>query len=750
MIKKTFRDLKTQKWQFLAVSFLVMLGVSMFLGLYSSYLNIESTYKKFYAQTGFEDIGFEFNPAPVDLVRKVRSLPNVEAVVGRLTAYGTMDLEGREVTLKLVSIPEKNSKVDSVYVVRGIYPKGSEVLLLEKFAELNGISVGETLHVRVNGKMYSLRISGTAYNPEYVLIAEKTNVLVSPKDFGVLFVPYPLMEKITGLKGRITELHVRLFDPSRADKTLNRIREMLDPYGLKNYYKRIDQPSYKLLRMDLQGFKHTALMFPVLLLLIAVFAVYILLSRIVMEQMGIIAVLRALGYSKRSVVFHYLSHAIVIGVVGTLVGIFLGFRMSEGLTASYIDVLNLPYYVCGVYSNVLMVSVIAGMLTPILAGILTSRRVAEIEPALAMRGMVEKVTKVRLELGFLPVLLRMATKNVFRNPKRTLSTVFGVAMGVVLITTSLGFVNSVNEMMHVQFDKVQRFDYLVETTNLSGIRSLKDVKEAYPIVQTWIVFERNGIRKSSILVGLPVQNLYNVYDLNGKRHFPPPKGLIVPTSIARNLSVAVGERVRCLTELGWKRFSVAEVFPQPLIQVCYASIGYLEDMGFKPNYVIVKGGNENELKRFGRVVSMREERKAVEDTMKLMNDFFVFSFLMGTSLAFAEIFNTVTINVLERRREIATLRMLGYTVNEIALSLLLETSLMGILGLMLGFPLALATFKMFQMTYKSELFNMPFVIYPQTYLFSTVAIGLTLLLSILPALKFISRMDMAKITKEVG
>ncbi len=750
LMKKTIRDLRTQRWQFLAVSFLVMLGVAMFLGLYSSYLNIESTYKKFYAQTNLEDLGFEFNPAPIDLIKRIRTLPNVEAVVGRLTAYGTMDIGGREVTLKFVSIPEKNSKVDSLYIVRGQYPKGSEVLLLEKFAELNGICVGETLHVRVNGKIYSLRVSGTAYSPEYVLITERTSVLISPKDFGIVFVPYELMEKITGLRGKITELHVKLFDPSQADRTLNEIKLMLEPYGLRAYYKQEDQPSYRLLRMDLQGFKRTALMFPTLLLLIAVFAVYILLSRLVMEQIGIIAVLRALGYSKRSIVLHYLSHAVVIGLIGTIVGIAFGFRISKGLTASYVDVLNLPYYVCKAYPGVMIVSVLAGMLTPILAGILTAKRVAEIDPALAMRGVVERIGRVGLELRFLPILLRMGVKNVFRNPKRTISTVLGISMGVVLITTSLGFVNSMNEMMHVQFDKVQKFDYLVETTNISGIRALKDVREAYPIVQTWIVFERNGIRKSSILIGLPVQDLYNVYDVYGNRHFPPPKGLIVPSSIAKNLSIAVGENVRGLTELGWRRFYVAEEFPQPLTQVCYASLGYLESLGFKPNYVIVKGGNENELKRFGRVVSMSEERKAVKDMMKLMEDFFIFSFLMGTSLAFAEIFNTVTINVLERRREIATLRMLGYTVNEIAISLLFETSVVGVIGLLLGFPLALMTFRMFQMTYKSEIFNMPFVIYPQTYVFTAIAIALTLLLSIFPALRFVSRMDMAKITKEVG
>ncbi len=746
LLLKVLRDFKARKWQFLAVTFLVFLGISLFGGLYSSYLNIEATYRKFYNQTNFEDLGVEFNPAPMSLLNRVKEIPGVKAVVGRLTAYGTMDLEGRTVNVKLVSIPEKNSEVDSVYIVDGLYPKGNEVLVLKKFADLNGICVGQVIHVRVNGKVYSFRVSGTSYNPEYVLIAERGNVLTSPKDFGVLFVPYRKMEEITGLKGKITEVHVTVW--GNPKEILNRVEAIFKPYGIRDGYERKDQPSYKLLRMDLQGFREIALMFPSMLLFIAALAVYVLLSRIVMEQTGIIAVLRALGYSKRSVVLHYMAYAVIVGVLGTVFGVFTGYWISSWMTSSYVDVLNLPYHVSKIYREVLLASTLAGILTPLAAGVSTAKRIAEIEPAVAMKG-IRVEAPIRLKLN-LPLPVKLAVNNLLRNPKRTAYTVIGVGMGVVLILTSLSFVDSVNEMMHIQFDKIQRFDYEVACSNVAKIRALKDVREAYPVVETWITFSRNGVTKTTNLIGIPPgQDLYNVYDLNGKRHFPPPEGIAIPKKIADELGIAEGEVVHVITEKGEMDVRVSEIIPQPLVPSCYADLKELERLGFEPNWVIVKGGNENELKRFGDVVSLDRMRRAVEEMMSMMKDFFVFSVAFGSSLAFAEVFNTTTVNLLERRREIATLRMLGYTVGEVARILLIETLAIGVMGIGIGIPLGILTVEVFKMTYKSELFNMPFVIYPTSYVITVLTITSVLLVSLLPGIRYVAKMDIERVTREV-
>ncbi len=739
---KIFRDLKAKKWQFLAVTFLVFLGISLFSGLYSSYLNIGSTYKKFYAQTDFEDIGATFNPLPEKVVEEIKSIPGV-AAVGRLTAYATTEVNGREVNLKLVSI-DKNSPVDRVYVVKGKYEENG-VLLLSKFAKLNDICVGEVLKVKLNGKTYSLRVTGTACSPEYVLLTE--NEFSTPKDFGVVFVPYHIMEKITGMKGKVNEVHVRVYS-GNVDEVFNRIKEILGP-NLKSIYKRVDQPSYKLLRMDLEGFREIAIMFPCMLLIVAILSAYVLLSRIVMEQKGVIAVLRAIGYSKRTVIAHYIYYSLLIGLVGTLPGIIAGYAISASMTKSYIELLNLPYSVLKIYPDVTLISILAGVLTPAIAGFSAAKKAAEIEPASAMKTVdVGKVVKKIKRISILSPLTRMAIKNVFRNPKRSLYSLFGVAMAVMLIATSIAMLDSTENMINLQFNKIQTFDYEVKTSNLSAIKSLKDVIEAYPIVKTWIVIKRNGIVKKSEIIGLPVQNLYNIYDMEGKKLFPPTKGLIIPESIARNLSISEGEYVKALTNKGYIEFKVYKIVKQPLVPSCYASLKELEKLGFKPNYVIVKGGNEFELKKFGSVVSMKRAKKNMEEMMGMMYTFFLFSVMFGVSLSFAEVFNTNITNVLERKREFATLLMLGYTVKEIAYTMVIETYVVGLPGIALGFPLAMSVLQLFKETYKNDVFHMPFVMDAKSYIVTVVVIFLTLAISIIPAIKYVAKMNIAEVTRE--
>ncbi len=743
---KVFKDIKARKWQFLAVSFLVFLGISLFSGLYSSYLNIGSTYKKFYTQTDFEDIGATFNLAPITVLNKINSISGVKAV-GRLTAYATMEINGREVHLKLVSIPKKNSIVDKVYIVKGKYPKNSGVLVLDKFAELNKLCIGQIIKIKVNGKIYSLRIYGTACSPEYVLITE--GYFSTPKDFGIIFVPYPTMEKITGKYGKINEVHVKVYT-NNINEILNKIKEILKPYGIKDIYKKENQPSYKLLKMDLHGFEETAIMFPGMLLIVATLSAYVLLSRTVTEQRGIIAVLRAMGYPKKDVIIHYLSYSILIGIVGTIPAIVAGYYISSVMTKSYIEYINVPYYVSNIYPSVMIISLIAGILTPAIAGGLTAKKAAEIDPAVAIRGVTTECKVINLDRFILKFssITKMAIKNTFRNPKRSIYTFFGVAMAVVLIATSLALLDSTENMINTQFNKIQTFDYEVKTTNISAIKSLKDVKEAYPLIDTWIVFNRNDISKKSTLIGLTNQNLYRIYDINGKRYFPPPKGLIIPESLAKNLSISKGETVKVLTKIGEEHFKIYDIIPQPLTPVCYANLNELKKLGFKPNYVIVKGGNEFELKNFGPVISMKRAKKSVEEMMNMMYTFFLFSVFFGVSLSFAEIFNTTTANVFERRREIATLLMLGYSIREITSSILIETYMIGIPGIIAGFPIAKIILQIFKMTYKNDIFHMPFVMYPDTYIITTIIVAVTLLISLIPAINYISNMDIAEVTRE--
>ncbi len=129
--------------------------------------------------------------------------------------------------------------------------------------------------------------------------------------------------------------------------------------------------------------------------------------------------------------------------------------------------------------------------------------------------------------------------------------------------------------------------------------------------------------------------------------------------------------------------------------------------------------------------------------------FIAFSLFFGVSLGFAAVFNTTSISIIERSRELATLRMLGYTSREIILSLVLESIVVAALGLLAALPVAYLTASAFFSSFESELYYLPMVIYPTTYAFTIAAVFAIVILALLPSAKRVSEMDIAKVTKEI-
>ncbi len=768
---KVFRDLKSQKWQFAAVIFLVFLGVSLYTSFYMSYLNLSRTYDTFYERTNFEDLAVTLNPrspAPKDLLSEVRRIDGVEEVYGRLSAYGTFERENRKITLKLLSIPEELS-VNRLVIVEGRYPEQGEkaVVLLKKFADYNSINVGESIPVSINGKRVNLKVVGLAFSPEFIWIVESGSWMTTPKTFGIAYIPQQTIEKILGVENVISEVHLTIYDDGRADEILNRVRDIFADYGISASYKREDQPSNKLVKMDLDGFRELSFMFPSFFLFISALMVYVLLSRVVREQTGSIAILRALGYSRRDILLHYLTHSLVIGILGSIPGAVGGYAFSVLMTAEYTKLLNVPYYIAIVHKDVLIQGLAIGVIVPLVAGISTAYSASRIDPAIAMRGVEVEARKVKIDriLFFTKkasMLTRLALRNLFRSPRRTVYSLLGVVASVTLILTSMVFLDANEFAISMQFDKITTYDMKISTSNPSIYREIKkmpEVERAVPIIETWVVFERDGVTKTSILYAIGHdQDLFNLYDAGGRRHHPPPDGIVLPEILAEKLKITKGEDVKILTEFGREEVTIAEIYNQPLTVASYTDILYFSDKaGTDFNAILVKfrPGMENEGKnrildvKGIRTDSIDDLKEYIDEIMTFFYVFIYFTLLFGASLGFASIFNTTTVNVLERRREIATLRMLGYTTGEVAYSLLIETVIIGIIGIAIGIPLGYMTARLFFESFQSEMYYMPFIISGMTYVLTAITTFVTLLLSLLPGIRYVARMEIEKVTKEM-
>ncbi len=766
---KVIRDIKAQKGMFLAVTFIIFLGIAIFSSFYMAYLNLKDTYNYFYDQTDFEDISIELNNAPKEIIKEIKKINGVREVEGRLSVKGIISIQNQHAVLKLISIPYKQPEVDKLVVVEGDYiPKNSRsLLLLKKFADYHNLKVGDVVHVSINDKKLRLKVAGLVYSPEYIWVVEGSEIMTSPRTLGIAFVPYKVLEEL-GYSDRINEVKITVYDRENKDEILNKAFRTLKAYNIKNYYTSEDQPSNKVLQMDLDGFKQLAILFPSFFLLISIFAVYVLLTRLIREQIGNIAVLRALGLSKQAVLLHYLKHSLFMGMSGSISGIIVGYISAVILTAQYTSVLNIPYYVAKPHYNIMVYGFLVGLTTPLISGYIAAKNAAGIEITQGLRGYVEQAFKgIDIEKFIkMPVLVRLSIRNLFRNKKRTAYSTFSVVASIVLILISMVFVDSMDFAMELQFNKVLNYDMdvkfsgYVDESVLKEIRSIKGVREAYPLINTWILIEKGGVSRSASLIGLENQNLYNIYDDSGSIHMPPPEGIILPMTISSNLSIVKKEKIEFFTEFGKKRIEVYDIFQMPLTPACYANLNELQRiMGIKGfNEVILrvdpnsKEEVKSKLENYENVLRVDSIEDIEGDILELIAFFYVFIFFslfFGGSLGFASIFNTTTVNILERRREIATLKMLGYTTKELAYNLIIENLIIGFTGIAIGLPLGYISAHTFLNSFQSELYYMPFVIYPKTYFLTVILVLIVLIISLIPGIRYIGKMDIEKVTKEV-
>jgi len=234
----------------------------------------------------------------------------------------------------------------------------------------------------------------------------------------------------------------------------------------------------------------------------------------------------------------------------------------------------------------------------------------------------------------------------------------------------------------------------------------------------------------------------------------------MPELIADKLGVVENERVTAFTELGERRAEVHQIFEVPLTPACYAEISELQRIlnisGFNVAVIKVMPNEEGKVKeklKSMNILGVESKKDLMEDIESMMGFFWafiLFSLSFGASLGFAAIFNTTTVNILERRRELATLKMLGYTTRELALMLAAENLVVGIFGIAIGLPLGHLLSYVYLMSFQSELYYMPFRIFLRTYVIAAVLTVCVVIASLDPRVKYIANMEVEKVTKEVA
>ncbi len=781
--RKLVRDLANSKWLFLAVAMVIFLGVALFNASFLGYRNLKTSYNYTYERLSFADFTVKVVEAPMGTVDELKLIPGVKAVTGRVNIDVALTLPGedtKKVLARVISLPsDSRAAVNDIKVEQGSYfhTGDIDVLLVEKsFAEHHGLNLGDAVSLTVNNQKTNLSVAGIATSPEYIWPAKsRQELLASPETFGVVFVTH---DTATGLLGKqIVNQFCFLIDAGADRNTIiTAVEETLEPYGVTDVVTREDQPSNAALSMDLQGFGEIAEAFPALFLIVGALATYILLTRIVHNQRSQIGLMRAVGYSRRQLLVHYLSFALTIGIVGAIAGTVAGYLLSALVTKLYVGMLGLPYTITKMgWIEWLAIEegLFAGIFPCVIGGIIPAYVASRLNPAEAMRtpppaaGRKLMLERILPFFARLSLLWKIPLRNIFRSRRRSLYTVIGVAFGISLILVSAVFIDSIDSLMNLQFNQIQRYDAKIDFAQLQPatlseqVKSWDEVEKLEPVLQIPTRLEHQDKTYSTLAVGLPPDSeLYGLYSTAGDRVDINDGEILLSEGLRSELDIDTGDIITLSSSSALQQLDVAGFVKQPMGSFGYVTLEQAQELaggqsvisglmlGVEPGRLDSIREKAYQIPDVASVELTTESQEMVNDLMGLFRGMMWVMLGFGAALSLAIVFTTVTVNILERRRESATMRTLGEGKGRIGAMLTIENLLLGLAGLvpgiLLGYALSLYFFSLFQ----SDMMSFDLSIYPRTYLLTIGLVILIMLVSQVPGIRYINRLDLARMAKE--
>ncbi len=347
--RKLFRDAWRLRGQIVSIALVVAAGVMSAFTMRSTLGSLEQSRDSYYRDYRMPDVFASLNRAPERMAERIAALPGVSAVEARVTLRAVLAVPGleRPATGFLVSVPDGRRPVlGDLYLRAGRYiepGRDDEVLVSERFADVNTLRVGDTLSAVLNGRFRTLNIVGIALSPEFVYeIDAAGGFLGDERLFGVLWMSREALAAARDMTGAFNDLAVRLSPGASERAVLDDIDALLRPFGGLGAYSRSDQLSNRLVADEIAGIRATAAVVPVIFLGVAAFLLHIVLARLLALEREQIATLKAFGYDDRTIGFHYLGMAVIATGVGAVIGLIAGFWLGSAYTDLYARYFRFP------------------------------------------------------------------------------------------------------------------------------------------------------------------------------------------------------------------------------------------------------------------------------------------------------------------------------------------------------------------------------------------------------------------------
>lgn len=779
--RKLLSNLWQMKSQILAISLVMASGVAVFVMSQATLTSLRLTQETYYERYRFADVFSHLRRAPDSLRAQIEEIPNVNRVQTRVVESVILDIPdfAEPVVGQILGIPPGDSRgLNELYLRKGrlIEPGHErEVVVHEAFAEAHALQPGATISAILNGRKEELHVVGIVLSPEFVYALRPGELLPDDKRFGVLWMGQKELAGVFDLEGAFNNVSLDVTPGAIEQEVIQRLDAILAQYGGTGAYSRLDQSSHKVLSSELTQLRSMAIIFPVISLCVAGFLLHVVLSRMIATQREEIATLKAFGYSRSEIGIHYSKFLMVVLCLGILIGTVAGVWLARDLAALYVRYFRFPVFLFRLTPATVLIALGLCALAAMLGAWNAVRRAVRLPPADAMKPeppasfratIIERLGVQRL---FSPAS-RMVFRHIERQPVRSILTCLGVALATAVLVLGSFIEDSVNYVMDFQFNLAQRQDVTIgfvdplSATAIHDVRHLPAVFDAQPF-RSVPARLRSGYRVRRIaILGLPDDRpLFRVVDVRERELDLPDQGLILSAKAAELLHLKVGDAVTVEVlegERPVRRATVAGLvndFGEP---TAYMNLNTLHRFMREGDQIsgafLAADSNQlaalhKQLKETPKVASVAVKSAALTSFRQLFAEHLLrmrtFDVVFSCIMVFGVVYNSARVSLSERSRDLATLRVMGFTRQEIFRILLGELSILILaaipLGLIMGYYFsALAIWAL-----ETETQRFPLVIENSTYGFAIVVVVVATFLSAAVVRRRLNQLDLVAVLK---
>ena len=754
LFKKMLRDIAKHKTQFLSIFLMAFLGVFVFAGVGGESVGLEVSVNDYYDATNLADGWIYSANLDDNFVDKVNNLSPTKDSERQLVLDSIGNFSNDpEITLHFL----ENNTISKFYLLDGEDVNISDedgVWLDKEFADAKNLKVGDNISFTFNGVTIEKEIKGLGYSPEYVYHASDSSIIPDFNKIGFAYLSY----KAFPLSDVPYNVLLVDFDGSASDYN-NLLSDKLDG-DYNSFVEKSDNPSVSQFSEEIDQHKMMGDIFPVVFILIALLILLTTMTRIIAHQRTQIGILKAVGYTNKSILFHYISYGFWLVLAGAILGLIIGPLTLPNLfypsmSATYI----LPEWKPAWSMNFVYVAIIMVVMS-LVVSYFAVRSISSENPADTIRPKVPKVSSS----GFIEKTsiwkrfsfnVRWNYRDAKRNKFRALMTIVGVMGCAALLVSAFGMYDGMHDLKEWEYSQINHYDSKLivnDNASMSSINNIADEVNGDKLMESAIEIESDNAKKSGSLLVLNGTKLVTPTDYDRNEIEIGNDEISISQKMADLLGVGVGDTVKwhIMGSDKWVSTKIDKIHADPISQGFIMSSDKLDnlELNYTPTSIVTSeyvDKNYSDIKAVNSMNDMTSNWDEMTESMMLLVYILIF---FACLLAVVVLYNLGLLSFTEIEREIATLKVLGFKTSALRRLLLTQNLWFTAIGFILGLPLGYYILDIMWQSSGDSFYILPSISLSNFLLTAVITFALSILVNLMFSRK-IKKLDMVESLKGV-